>query len=408
MTMSALLSEPAEEAAPPGAASALAFLLGQVSASVFQSQHYGQRPLMVAGQPDKFNHLFDWASLNDLLARLPTRAGLNMLEVITATEKRQPRNLQEVRELCGNGHTLIVKETNHHSLPIRDLVLRLSSELGERLGCNLYVSRTDVPGLQRHFDDHDVFVLQLEGSKQWHLFGVTRQHPTEAMRVRTRGMGEIPQTITQEYTLRRGDLLYLPRGWWHEALATDESMHLTIGIYSRTGLDFLRWVVDQLDEVELFRGSIPLALSAPGTADEEAPPAVRAWARDLADRLAFALATPELADRYHRDCMGHRWGTAPLRFPLPAPGRPIPPEAQFVRPVWQRAVLRRAGDDIEVTVWGKCVRLPAELTACVKFIFSSQAFAAADVISRSPPQERATALALLGELLAAGILAAAD
>jgi ribosomal protein L16 Arg81 hydroxylase len=49
-------------------------------------------------------------------------------------------------------------------------------------------------------------------------------------------------------------VLYIPRGHWHVALATEKpSLHLTVGINSHTGIDFLGWLKDELSEFPLWR-----------------------------------------------------------------------------------------------------------------------------------------------------------
>ena len=61
-----------------------------------------------------------------------------------------------------------------------------------------------------------------------------------------------------EGTLEDGDLLYIPRGWWHVALPLNEpTLHLTVGIHNRTGLDLLGWLKERLREREDFRRDLP-------------------------------------------------------------------------------------------------------------------------------------------------------
>ena len=51
--------------------------------------------------------------------------------------------------------------------------------------------------------------------------------------------------------LEAGDLLYIPRGWWHVAMPLDEpTLHLTVGVNNLTGADFLRWFADRLRRVD--------------------------------------------------------------------------------------------------------------------------------------------------------------
>jgi hypothetical protein len=58
--------------------------------------------------------------------------------------------------------------------------------------------------------------------------------------------------------MRDGDVLYLPRGWWHEAAGCgDPTLHLTFGITKRSGITFMEWLVDELRRFPIFRADLP-------------------------------------------------------------------------------------------------------------------------------------------------------
>jgi hypothetical protein len=85
--------------------------------------------------------------------------------------------------------------------------------------------------------------------------------------------------------LRPGDLLYLPRGWLHEALTSDtDSLHLTIGLNVVTWLDAFKAALEELGDDVRFRRS--------WQADDEADELVEALSerldRDDVERRARA------------------------------------------------------------------------------------------------------------------------
>jgi len=64
--------------------------------------------------------------------------------------------------------------------------------------------------------------------------------------------------VLWEGLLKDGDLLYIPRGWWHVATPLDEpTLHLTVGVNNPTGADFLSWFTDRLRDAIVVREDVP-------------------------------------------------------------------------------------------------------------------------------------------------------
>lgn len=77
-----------------------------------------------------------------------------------------------------------------------------------------------------HYDDVDVIVIQLVGTKRWYI---SEQQPKLANKWKS--LAEGPPTLEpyKLYDVQPGDLLYLPRGTAHTVESTSESVHLSIG-----------------------------------------------------------------------------------------------------------------------------------------------------------------------------------
>src|SRR5689334_5241024 len=82
-------------------------------------------------------------------------------------------------------------------------------------------------------------------------------------------------------TLQPGDLLYIPKGFVHDARSTDSlSGHVTLGLTQHTYADVLRLLVDKIDEAPEFRDSLPFGSGARGVdASEFADRVTRFFAR---------------------------------------------------------------------------------------------------------------------------------
>jgi len=133
-----------------------------------------------------------------------------------------------------------------------DAVWKMLAILQEHFGCftgaNAYLTPAGSQGFSPHFDDVDVFILQLEGSKHWKLYDPPEKSQFLA-RVSSKNFTqeEIGEPIA-EVTLEAGDLLYLPRGTVHQAATSDSvhSLHLTVSAYQKNSwIDLLEKVIPQ-------------------------------------------------------------------------------------------------------------------------------------------------------------------
>lgn len=114
---------------------------------------------------------------------------------------------------------------------LQELTRSLSEELMSIVHANIYISPPGGAGFDVHWDTHDVFVLQLSGSKQWSLYeSQVGLALSEEVSTRLRSE-ELSSHSLSQVVLDAGDLMYLPRGIPHSAKANDrESIHVTLGV----------------------------------------------------------------------------------------------------------------------------------------------------------------------------------
>jgi len=254
----------------------LAQLLAPCLSEDFLTAAWGKSYRHIHGWPGKFARLLPWDELNEILMRhrldyprlrlmqdgrrLPTNTYLRHAASGGGGGSRVsiPR-LQHVAltNHLRDGATLVLDAVDELCQPIREVAETLERVFHERVQVNCYAGWRTQRGFDLHWDDHDVFILQVAGRKRWSVYGMTKPSPLR------RDDHEIQKPDAEQplwtETLEDGDLLYLPRGWWHVALPLDEpTLHLTVGVHNRTGVDLLHWLADRMSGVEAFRHDLPL------------------------------------------------------------------------------------------------------------------------------------------------------
>lgn len=103
--------------------------------------------------------------------------------------------------------------------------------------CNGYLTPPGAQAVPPHADDRDVFVVQLLGEKVWKVYqNVPIAYPYPHEQVGKSGLDVPPEVLEGataiETTLSQGDILYMPRGWVHEAKtdSNQPSFHATVAI----------------------------------------------------------------------------------------------------------------------------------------------------------------------------------
>ena len=158
-----------------------------------------------------------------------------------------------VLSLFGEGATIALQSLHRWWDPLTRFCRTLEAELGHAVQANAYLTPPSATGFTPHHDTHDVFVLQLHGTKRWTVRAPLVVDPLP--RHRSDHEAAAGQPVTLEVELHPGDCLYLPRGHIHSAAtAQGASLHLTVGVLVTTVHDVLRRLVDlAADEPELRR-----------------------------------------------------------------------------------------------------------------------------------------------------------
>jgi lysine-specific demethylase/histidyl-hydroxylase NO66 len=378
--------------------------LAPFDAGTFRSQHFGRQPLHVRRNAHGAS-LLPWSRFNEALAVTPywneetlkvyfrSRAALRE-NYCDTTDLRPgalaPANPAKVKALMGLGASLIANKLHRVSPEVGAVAEMLEREFAARVSANAYCSFQGVQAFQTHFDLHDVFAVQCEGEKTWRIYESRADAPVnpvppgdewEKWLTETRGK------LLFEAEMRPGDILYLPRGQYHDALTGDRaSLHVSFGVSPATGLALFKLLEGALTRESEFRAYLP-------DAREEA--ALRERLARLADRVKGVMTSPAFAI----DVLNHQRALSRPQadYELPAQRPPawysVARRAQVVR---RDAGFAVAFDGGEIPVGATYPTL--------EWALKQRMFSVDDALARQPGSDRAALLADIATLERAGIL----
>jgi ribosomal protein L16 Arg81 hydroxylase len=231
---------------PSGVTPSLKWLINPVSKDAFFESYWERQPLVVKrNQPDYFSLLLSLDEVDRVLTTLDRRYPdvilKNANREITTGEYvigADRLDIAKVYQLFAEGATITLAFLDN-VLPSLALFCRsLEGEFTFPFQANVYLTPPGAQGAKPHYDTHDVFVLQVAGSKTWTTYGTPVELPLPGQdfdaSVHERG------APTCEFELEPGDVAYIPRGVVHDARSFDGvSLHITAGVLRYTWAELL-------------------------------------------------------------------------------------------------------------------------------------------------------------------------
>lgn len=143
--------------------------------------------------------------------------------------------LVDVMRRYDEGCSIRLSWPHRHCDALWSVLVQLEEVFGSAAGANAYYTPPSCQGFAPHYDDIDAFVLQVEGTKTWRLYtprAVDDSMPQFSSHNLSAEELEASFEPCGEAVLRPGDLLYLPRGCVHQAVACpgDASLHVTASV----------------------------------------------------------------------------------------------------------------------------------------------------------------------------------
>lgn len=280
----------------------LEWLIQPVTTDRFFDEYWERQPLALRrNRPTYYDELLSLDEIDRVLTTLDLRHPNVVLK--NAARDIAPEeytvaggalDVARLYQLFAEGATVTLAYMDTAIPSLTTLCRGLEAHFCHPFQANVYLTPPGSQGARVHYDTHDVFVLQVTGSKRWITYGTPVELPLRNQYFDS-AIHDIGEPKLQ-FELSAGDVAYIPRGHLHEACANSTtSLHITVGILAYTWTDFLlEAVADACLNDAAFRKALPPGFARDGMSGR--------GTREVFDRLLLQLserASPEgILDRF--------------------------------------------------------------------------------------------------------------
>jgi len=166
--------------------------------------------------------------------------------------ERDPVDAEKLMAFLNQSASLVINRVQDVSPAVRRVAQQIELRLKQVVNVNAYLTFGASGAFETHYDTHDVLVLQVYGSKRWFIYDQPERSPLAEAKVR--GVKPADIKVEYEFDLLAGDVIFVPRGMYHRASVTDQdSVHLTFGIHTTKGIDFVDFLRKEASKDEMLR-----------------------------------------------------------------------------------------------------------------------------------------------------------
>ncbi|MBN8233379.1 hypothetical protein JYK02_38265 [Corallococcus macrosporus] len=388
--------------------SALEFILHPMSVEVFLSEYWEKKVLHIPrNRPDYYSHLFSLGELDSFLGHSMTNDEVRMARSGSVThpnvEGDNKTTLYQFYERYRDGHTIVIRNIHQCWPPVGEIANALARAFGCYISTFSYATPENAQGFKTHWDDHDIFALQLEGEKEWRLYDSGPELPRYSKeRGEYERQSKPADGPSHVINLKAGDLLYFPKGVIHEPRTrTCSSLHVTFGLFPDTWEKILtESVMDLADRDPRFQESLPFGYSV------EKAHASRLFerAQELAEEVSGAAHFEASRNRLAAKFLDRIAPLADGHFSRLGSGTQVHAGTPLERRRSMEGVVLAQGGKVKLHFPGGHYLAARESEAALRFVAMEERFLAGDIPGRGEPER----LALVRDLIQVGFLKVAE
>jgi len=252
-------------------------LLAPIDRETFFRDYFGKKHLHVKGTPERTVAIMTLAGMNTMMSMTSVWTPQTLKLVIDRNPVPVPEYCARtlalgaegsalrpdpdlVQNWIGRGASVVLNDIDALAPGVRQLANELQDTTGGRSQANLYFSMSQHQAFGPHCDVHEVFAVHCNGEKEWNIYESREDtpinHPSFQFgdQERERRAGKVAEKVL----MQPGDLLYLPRGLYHDALASENgALHIAFGVTLPKPLDLLGIIWEAAVQDPEMRADLP-------------------------------------------------------------------------------------------------------------------------------------------------------
>jgi ribosomal protein L16 Arg81 hydroxylase len=302
-----------------------------------------------------------------------------------------------VQDWISKGASVILNDIDALASGVRQFANELQEATGGRSQANLYFSMAQRQAFGPHCDVHEVFAVHCHGEKVWNIYenreDTPINHPSfqfgDAERARRAGK------VAEQVRMQPGDLLYIPRGRYHDALASENgALHIAFGVTLPKALDLLAIIWEAAVQDPSLRADLPHKADgeALGKLLKQVGKKVEAILGSKAAQQAAAKAVHDWPYAFKSYDLESR-----IKTPYAAAAKPA--ESGSYRVSKTVRVVQQNGRPI-LTDGKQHVEVPRDIASQVRFIMSRDTVSATTLRSQFPEMSEADVAELIQNMKA--------
>lgn len=282
-----------------------------------------------------------------------------------------------------NGATIVFQSMHRYWEPLSRYCRALEIALGHPVQANGYITPPAARGFAAHEDEHDVFVLQSHGTKQWRIHDCHDLPPSRLPLI--------------DVLVAPGDSLYIPAGYPHSASTLGEaSVHITVGILTMTWAAVLEQALKVVEAEPELRRPLPLRFVAEdGAFADEVGRRLKHIGSSVAE-----LDPSAIAHRLRRKMLTTRQPLLRGQIHRLLDLDQVGDESMIIRRQGSICVLDAVGGELSVLLGDRELRMPGWLEPAMRVIAAGGRIPISDI----PDLDEAGRLVLARRLIREGLI----